>query len=157
VDFVRWRSLRNANVEFSNGAVLQDPLHWHNTVSVGLGTEYRWRDSVTSPYETALRAGYFYSMAAVPNQNFTPVVPDMNAHILSAGLGFTCRGPARVIGMPCSSDENGMLPLRAFGIDLAYQAMLFESRLISGNPNLVVNGEWSRRSDVGTVTVRLTF
>jgi long-chain fatty acid transport protein len=74
VDYVRWRSLRNADVHFSNGSILADPLHWRNAVSAGFGTEYSWW-AKGSAWKMALRTGYFYSMAAVPNEDFSPVVP----------------------------------------------------------------------------------
>lgn len=157
VDYVRWRSLRNADVHFSNGSVLSNPLQWHNAVSLGVGTEYRWRESEASPWELRPRAGYFYSRAAVPNVNFTPVVPDENAHVVSAGFGLTCRGSGRFLGLACSSNTDLTVRLRGVGLDLAYQAMFFESRLITNNPNPAINGRWDRRSDVGTVTLRLSF
>jgi long-chain fatty acid transport protein len=87
-----------------------------------------------------------------------PVVPDENAHILSWGIGLTCRRPGRFIGMvSCGGTTDNRFGLKSIGLDLAYQAMFFESRLITGNPNPAVNGQYDRRSDVGTVTLRLNY
>lgn len=38
VDFVRWSAIRNFDVRFSNGVVLENPQDWDDAVSVGIGT-----------------------------------------------------------------------------------------------------------------------
>jgi long-chain fatty acid transport protein len=46
---------------------------------------------------------------------------------------------------------------KALGIDVAYQALLFESRTVTGNPNPTVNGSYQTTTHVGSLTMRVNF
>ena len=61
------------------------------------------------------------------------------------GLPLTCGG------------ESGLFGRKALGIDVAYQALLFESRAVTGNPNPTVNGTYQTTTHAGSVTMRVNF
>jgi long-chain fatty acid transport protein len=150
LDYVRWSSIRDFDVRFSNGVVLRNPQHWDDAISVGIGTEYRWRRLARLPgWDVALRAGYLRSMTPIPDENFNPAVPDSDVNIWSVGLGLLCRYPARFLGwLACG---------RAMGLDVAYQALVFESRTVNGHPNPAVNGTYRTTTHDVALTFRLAF
>ncbi|WP_428389438.1 OmpP1/FadL family transporter [Mucisphaera sp.] len=75
---------------------------------IAIGTEYWIHDNL------ALRAGYLYSENVGPTATFSPLVPDLDAHLLSTGLGFLL-GPVQ--------------------IDLAYQFVHRMPRTINNSSN----------------------
>lgn len=158
VDYARWHSIQNFDVHLSNGITLANPQHWSNTVSVGTGTEYKWLALSSHPdWNLAIRTGYLYSQSAIPDANFNPATPDSITHILSAGVGLLCKGQGQFLGLiPCGS-EAGVFGRTALGIDLAYQALLFESRTVIGSPNPTVNGTYQTTTHVGSITFRVNF
>ena len=73
LDYVRWSSIRDLDIRCSSGAVLQNPQDWDDAISVGIGTEYRWRRLEKLPgWEVALRAGYLRSTTPTPARTSTP-------------------------------------------------------------------------------------
>ena len=46
---------------------------------------------------------------------------------------------------------------KAFGLDLAYQAVLYDSRRITDNNDPRVNGLWNTTTHVGSIRFRLVF
>ena len=46
---------------------------------------------------------------------------------------------------------------KGFGIDLAYQAILYEARTIAGNVNPTVNGTYRSTLHVGSLNLRVNF
>jgi len=58
--------------------------------------------------------------------------------------------------LACGS-EGGFFTRKALGIDVAYQALLFESRTVTGSPNPTVNGTYQTTTHVGSMTMRINF
>lgn len=46
---------------------------WENTLRLSLGTEYRMREQIR------LRGGFYYDPSPIPDQTFSPLIPDMGA------------------------------------------------------------------------------
>jgi long-chain fatty acid transport protein len=164
VDYTGWKSLRNTDVNLSTGATIPFPRNWQGGYTTMVGTEYKWLRLERLPdWEVALRGGYWYSQNAVPDSSFTPTVPDANNHSISGGLGLLCKGKGQFLGLiTCGSEEGGFLRPKALGLDLAFQALLYEPRTVTGNQNPVaipgsVNGTYKTTWYIGSVNLRVNF
>lgn len=157
VDFVRWQSIREANVYFSNGGALLAPQRLHNAVSIALGTEHKWTQiEGFTGWSVALRGGYLWSQRAYSAYSFHPRIPDANSHSLSMGIGMMCRGGGTFLGLiTCSSPSEAGIHLRGIGLDLAYQSIFDETRTIAGNLNPTLDGTYRSSMQIGTFTLRL--
>ncbi|NGZ11800.1 MAG: hypothetical protein CV088_20935 [Nitrospira sp. LK70] len=158
VDYARWASIRDFDVHLSNGVTPANPQQWSNTVSIGVGTEYRWLSFPSHPaWNVALRTGYLHSQQAIPDVNYNPAAPDARSHTLSVGVGFLCKENGRFLGLLTCGSKAGFLGRNALGIDMVYQALLFESRTVTGSPNPTVNGTYQTTTHTGSVTTRGNF
>jgi long-chain fatty acid transport protein len=159
LDYVRWSTLRNLDFHFSNGIVFRNPQNWRDSVSVALGTEYKWLSLSAMPsWDFAVRAGYNHSMTPVPDKNFNPAFPDSNVHVLSLGFGLTCHPGGKFLGLKdCGQTDAEHSHRENIGIDMAYQVLLFEPRTVTGNPNPVINGKYRTINQVLAVTFRVGF
>jgi len=159
VDYVRWSTVRKMEFRFSNGLVLTTPQEWRNSTTIGIGTEYRWLNWSHLPsWDFALRAGYNYSRRAVPDKNFNPAFPESNVHSPSIGFGLTCRPGGSFLGIKVCGGRGEANSLRKLiGVDLAYQLVLYESRIVTGNPNPAVNGKYRTTTQALTLSFRLGF
>jgi len=156
VDYVDWSRFDNLDVHLSTGATLPFPRDWNNSYVVKVGTEYRWLQIDALPgWELAARAGYFHAATPVPERTFEPAVPGADFNAFSVGVGLQCRWPARFLGViPCPRGSGG----RGFmGVDLAYQAVLYDSRRISNNIDPRVDGNWDTTTHVGALSFRVGF
>jgi long-chain fatty acid transport protein len=159
VDYVRWNTIRKLEFRFSNGLVLSTPQDWRKSVTVGIGTEYKWLNWSHLPsWDFAIRAGYNQSRTPVPDKNFNPAFPDSNVHVLSIGLGLTCRPGGRFLGIKdCGQPDEANSLRKLIGVDLAYQLLLFEPRTVTGNPNPAVAGKYRTTNQALTLSFRLGF
>jgi long-chain fatty acid transport protein len=129
-----------------------------------IGTEHRWlRPEKLPAWEVALRAGYWHSQTPIPDSSILPTVPDADQHAISVGLGFLCKDDGRFLGLvECANTEGKAMRPKAIGLDLAYQAIFYETRTISGNLNPVaipgvVNGTYQTSFHVGMINFRVNF
>jgi len=164
VDMTGWKSVRNTDVHLSNGTTIPFAQNWRNAYTTMIGTEYKWLDLPTLPaWEIALRGGYWHSQTPIPDSSFLPTVPDADQHAISLGLGFLCKGNGRFLGLiECGNAEGGVLRPKAIGLDLAYQAIFYETRTVNGNLNPVaipgvVNGTYQTNFHVGMINFRVNF
>ena len=159
LDYVFWSRFENVNVQLSNGAVLPFPQDWKNSYALYVGTEYKWLTIERLPdWELALRAGYWFSETPIPTLNYNPAVPDANNHTLSVGVGLLCRRNARFLGLlRCGDLGGGPVRTKAIGLDFAFQAVLYQSRAITGNRNPTVDGRYESTLYAGTISVRVDF
>lgn len=157
VDYVGWKSFRNLDVHLSNGATLPFPQNWRNNYVVMLGTEHRWLHVDRLPdWEVALRGGYTRSQSPIPDNTFNPAVPESDYHGVSVGLGLLCKGNAAFLGIvPCGKVGNS--GRGAVVLDVAYQALLYESRTITGNMNPTVDGTYRTVLHIGAINLRVNF
>jgi long-chain fatty acid transport protein len=159
VDYVDWSSLKNLDAKLSNGLTLPFPENWSSTYVVMVGTEYKWLTPSGLPgWEIAARGGYIHSATPVPTKTFGPLVPDSDFNAFSVGLGLLCRAPGRLLAvLPCGSERERWWAPKAVGLDLAYQAVLSDSRQISNNNDPRVNGRWNTTTHVGSISFRVNF
>jgi long-chain fatty acid transport protein len=93
------------------GRPLQGPTtsvkDWYDTFIARLGGEYRWE-------KIALRAGLIYDFTPQPDRTAEPLLPDSDRLEGTIGLGFHLS--------------------KNFGIDVAYQFILFKDRTLTTPP-----------------------
>jgi long-chain fatty acid transport protein len=161
-----WGSFKNTDVHLSNGLTIPVSRNWEDTLTVMLGTEYKWLDPAILPHwNIAMRGGYWYSENAVPSQTFDPAVPDSNHHAVSVGLGFLCKAGGRFAGfISCGNKESKGPWYRptAIGLDFSYQALIYETRHIAGNVQpltlgALVDGTYKTTLHAGMFNLRLNF
>jgi long-chain fatty acid transport protein len=164
VDMTGWTSVRNTDVHLSNGTTIPFAQNWRNSYTTMIGTEYKWLQMTGLPaWEVALRAGYWHSQTPIPDSSFLPTIPDADQHAISVGMGFLCKDTGRFFGViECGKAERGVLRPTAIGLDLAYQAILYETRTVTGNLNPVaipgvVNGTYQTTFHVGMINLRVNF
>ena len=159
LDYVRWSSIRNFDVSLSNGVVLPNPQNWSDSLTVGVGTEWKWTHPEAYPdWVYALRGGYLWSKSPIPDRNFNPAFPDSDVHGITTGLGFECHRGAKFLWViPCGGQrERGFWP-KSFGLDLTYLVFLWEPRTVAGHPNPGVNGRYESITHTGSLTLTLKF
>ena len=158
VDYVRWDTIKMQKFKFSNGSTLRIPQTWRNAVSVNTGTEYKWlRLSKLPHWDLAVRAGYIWSQTPVSDQNFSPAFPDTNGHVLSAGMGLTCKPGGKFLGVFSCGETDEVSPWHHMGIDFAYQVVLWETRKVIENLNPAVNGRYKSLNQAVVVSFRMGF
>jgi long-chain fatty acid transport protein len=107
VDYTGWKSVRNLDTTLSNGLAIATPANWTSGYTVMVGTEYKWLNPAPLPdWDVALRAGYWHSQKAIPDQTFNPAIPDGDNHAVSTGFGFMCRGTANSSGSSPAEDRT---------------------------------------------------
>jgi long-chain fatty acid transport protein len=157
IDYVGWKSFRNLDVHLSNGATLPFPQNWRNSYVVMLGTEHKWLSVERLPHwEIAVRGGYTRSQSPIPDTTFNPTLPESDFNGLSVGLGLLCKENAAFLGL-ISCGKMGRVGRGAIGMDIAYQAQLYESRTISNNVNPTVDGRYRTILHVGAINLRVNF
>ena len=159
VDYVRWQAIRDASVHLSNGNVLPSPQQWTNTFTVNLGTEYKLLGITSSRgWDVALRTGYIRSHSPIADLSFDPSLADSDVHIVTSGIGFRCHAGGRLFGLiACADAEKGLFARSAIGLDVFYQAFVFDTRTVTGSPNPTVNGTYHTTNHAGGVTFRMNF
>ena len=159
VDYVGWKSVRNLDVHLANGGTIPQPLNWRSTYAVMLGTEHRWLAMESLPsWEVALRAGYTTQPTQMPDFGFDPGVPSADVHIVGTGLGLVCKERGKFLGLfTCGEVGVGVLKPKLIGLDLSYQAALYEDRTVVGNRNPTVNGTYKSVLHTGGISIRVAF
>jgi long-chain fatty acid transport protein len=124
-----------------------------------VGSEYRWLSIASlAGWEVAARGGYVRSLTPVPSSTLDPTVPDANYNAFSIGVGWLCRGPGSFLGvLPCGDAQGRWWTQKAIGLDLAYQAVVYDSRRISSNVDPRVNGRWETLTHVGSLSLNVRF
>ena len=161
VDYVGWKSVRNLDIHLADGTRIPQPQNWRSTYAILAGTEYRWLKIDRLPgWEIAIRGGYTNQQTQVSDLNFTPGVPSADLHVVSSGIGLICQENGSLFGLlPCGSFGFGPVKTKLVGLDVFYQAFLFEPRTISGNTGLraTVNGLYSSTLHAGGFSIRASF
>ena len=159
VDYVGWKSVRNLDVHLANGGTIPQPLNWRSTYAVMIGTEHRWLTLASLPsWEVAFRAGYTTQPTQMPDFGFDPGVPSADVHIVGTGLGLVCKERGKFLGLfTCGEVGVGVLKPKLIGVDLSYQAALYEDRTVVGNRNPTVNGSYKTTLHTGGISIRVAF
>lgn len=159
VDYVGWKSVRNTDVRLSTGGVIPEPQNWRTVPTVSLGTEYKLLHLESLPHwNVAFRGGYTYSLSQIDDTHFNPGIPSLNSHTLGTGVGFTCYQGGKFFGLvPCGRESATSWMPQSIGMDVSFQAWLYEPRTIQGNQNPTVDGTYAAALYLGAVSLRMMF
>jgi len=159
VDYVRWQVIRDATVLLSNGGALLNPQQWKNTFTVNVGTEYKWMGLTdTHAWDVAVRTGYIRSHSPVTDLSFDPAFPDNDVHVATVGMGVLCHAGGKFLGLlSCADGEKSFMAKSSIGLDVFYQAFVFDTRTVTDSPNPTVNGTYRTTNHAGGVTMRVNF
>jgi long-chain fatty acid transport protein len=159
VDYVGWKSVQNLDVTLGSGATLAQPQNWRSTYAVMLGTEYKWLALESLPsWVVALRGGYTNQPTQMPDLTFDPGIPSSDLHVLGGGVGLLCKEQGSFLGlMRCGDLGVGSLKPKAIGVDLSFQAALYEDRTVLGNRNPTVDGTYRTTLYNGSVSIRVIY
>ena len=98
------------------------------------------------------------SHSPVTDLSFDPAFPDNDVHVASVGMGFLCHAGGKFLGLiACADAEKSFLAKSAIGLDVFYQALIFDARTVTGSPNPTVNGTYHSTNHAGGATFRLNF
>jgi len=64
-------------------SVITTPKNWHDAFAFRFGVNYQLTEGIK------LRAGYIYDLTPVPDDTFSPQLPDANRHIFTLGGDYT--------------------------------------------------------------------
>ena len=82
VDWTNWHQLRTFHINQQVSGNIAVPFNWNSSLFYEFGVTRYFAQN----YHASL--GYIYSTQSVPAESFSPLVPDSNRHIASAGLGW---------------------------------------------------------------------
>ena len=155
VDYADWSAFQNLNLNLSNGLTVPFPRNYGDAFVVMVGTEHKWlQPSILPEWDLALRGGYVRSETPIPSNTFEPGVPDSAFNAISVGLGMLCQGSGAFFGFLTCGDHG----IKAIGLDLAYQVLLYQTRGISNNIQpILINGTWDNIIHVGALNLRMNF
>lgn len=133
IEWTNWETLDDVVLRSSNalhGEAI--PFRWKNSFFYEFGVEYALND------QWVLRAGYIFSENTVPDETFSPTVPDSDRHVFSVGVGYATG---------------------RFGVDLVYQYSLSEDRTIRGGSvsSPFVDGLWETQAHALMLSVAARF
>ena len=110
LQWTNWNTLNSQTVRFDQKSTfVQDtilPLNWKDTWTVRVGGNYQINHCLT------FRGGYVYDPSAVPDETISPLFPELDKHMVTAGLGF-------------HKDR--------WSIDLLYEAIIGEARMVNNS------------------------
>jgi long-chain fatty acid transport protein len=159
VDYVGWKSVRNLDVTLGSGVTIAQPQNWRSTYAVMLGTEYKWLALESLPnWEVALRGGYTNQQTQMPDLTFDPGIPSSDLHVVGGGLGLLCKEQGSFLGLiRCGDLGVGSLTPKTIGVDLSFQAALYEDRTVLGNRNPTVDGTYRTTLYNGSMSIRMVY
>jgi long-chain fatty acid transport protein len=130
VEWINWETLNSLKLHAPgaafNGTTI--PFSWKDSWYYEFGAQY----DITEHW--AVRGGYIYSINTVPNNTFSPSVPDSNRHVFSVGGGYSTK---------------------RISLDLVYQYSLSEDRTV--NNGTAADGAWVGHSQQVMVTSSVKF
>ena len=134
-DWTDWDALNDVNLTTASGATVVLPFNWKSSAFYEFGVTRKFAGGFS------VSAGYIYSENSVPETNFSPLIPDSNRHIYSAGIGY-------------KSD--------AWSVNLAYQYAYGPERTItqSVSPSLIgesANGKYEFNSHAISIDFGIAF
>ena len=125
LDWTDWDTLNTVTLHQTSGDVAL-PFNWR--------ASFMYEFGVTKKFAHNFHAsvGYVYSESSVPNDSFSPAIPDSNRHIFSAGFGQQYEhfnwnlayqytyGPARTVDQGTVADGTYRFDSHAVTLSLGY-------------------------------------
>ena len=134
VEWVQFSSYQVLRTNLDNNDVLlastSTAQNWKDIFTFGYGAEWRFRPA------WALRTGYQFLPSPIPDDTFSPVLPDADKHVVSVGLAHQV-GP--------------------HSFQLSYAEAFSEQRVIADNRNPAFNGSYRLSSHLLSVAYRYSF
>ena len=80
-----WHALKDLSFQSINPAFNGQslPADWKSGFTLRAGAQYKLNQN------WSVRGGYAYSQTSVPEETFSPLVPDSNYHLFAVGVGYT--------------------------------------------------------------------
>ncbi len=125
LDWTDWDSLNTVTLHQASGDVAL-PFNWESSFFYEFGITKKFSHGISAS------VGYIYSENSVPNESFSPAIPDSNRHIFSAGLGQRYEhfnwylayqysyGPRRTIAQNTVADGDYRFDSHAVTLSLGY-------------------------------------
>jgi long-chain fatty acid transport protein len=125
IDWTDWDSLNTVTLKQKSGDVLL-PFNWRSSIFYEFGVTKKLA------YGLHTSVGYMYSENSVPDESFTPSIPDSNRHIFSVGIGQKlekwnwdlayqyAHGPERESNLGLPSDGKYRFDSHAVTLSLGY-------------------------------------
>jgi long-chain fatty acid transport protein len=134
LEWLQFSNFDTLNLNVGNNAFLFPSTNfrqsWKDTFTAGFGGDWRF-----SPRWT-LRAGYQYYQSPVPDNTFSPTIPDANQNVLTVGLAYKHKHHAAEI---------------AYGLDF------YDQRNITANQNPAFNGKYDLNVHLFSMAYRYSF
>ena len=136
LQWTNWNSFNDQTLSFDRKTIaVQDlsvPFNWRDTWTVRVGGHYDFTDAVS------VRFGYVFDPSAVPDSTLSPLFPELNKHIVSAGVGIR-KGP--------------------WTADLYYGRIIAESRHVDNSlPGFTPQrGEYEASADAAGISIGYRF
>ena len=133
-EWLQWSRFQSLSLDIDNNSFLLPstavPQDWNDSFTAGIAGDYRISDHFIA------RLGYLYYNSPVPDETFSPSIPDSNQHVFTFGLGY----------------HSGH-----HSVEAAYGLDLYEDREISGNVNPSYDGDYSWNVHLFSLSYRYTF
>ncbi len=125
VEWTDWDRLNTVTLHQKSGA-LAIPFNYQSSLFYEFGVTRQL------PWNSSVSAGYIYSENSVPNESFSPLVPDSNRHVFSVGFGKQFEryswnlsyqyafGPRRTIAQGTTADGDYRFESHAVSISVGY-------------------------------------
>jgi long-chain fatty acid transport protein len=137
LEWTDWNTLNTVQLQSQNTTITGDPrsaipFDWMAGFFYEFGVQYEITDHWVA------RFGYIFSENTVPDSTFSPMLPDGDRHVFSAGVGYETP---------------------RWKVNLVYQFSLTEERTINNPPNpyYSVNGIWNSTAQTIMATAALKF
>lgn len=124
VDWTDWDNLNEVTLHQSSSSDVTLPFNYESSFFYEFGATHYLENGFN------ISAGYIYSENSVPNESFSPSVPDSNRHIFSAGVGYESErfsvalayqyiyGPERVIEQGTAADGTYQTTAQALSLSV---------------------------------------
>lgn len=106
------------------------PQNWHNTITIGISSDYQITTNLT------VRGGYQFYETPVPDETFSPTIPDANQNVITMGLNYHHKRSDFEVG---------------YGLDF------YDHRDISNNQVPAFNGHYAFTVHLFSLSYRYSF
>lgn len=133
-EWLQWSRFQSLDLDIGNNSFLlpstQIPQDWSDTFTVGIGGDYRFNQHF------AVRGGYQFYQSPVPDEAYSPTIPDADQHVFTVGFAYNSAHHA---------------------VELAYGLDLYDKREITTAVNPAFNGTYDVLAHFITLSYRYTF
>lgn len=133
-EWVQFSNFETLNLNLGNNAFLVPSTSiaqdWKNTYTVGIGGDWKFSPG------WVVRAGYQFYESPVPDQTFSPTIPDANQNVITVGLGYT---------------------YKRSHFELAYGYDFYNTRTITADNNPAFNGTYKVSVQLFALNYRYSF